>query len=154
MQTAGSVASVVAAIHEDAAAEVERLEQATAAELVAIREESAGTDVSIPDREQRLAAARRNNEERLAQQEWDGRRAAIEQRERWIGRVVAAARFENIDVAPLAREALERVPGGEVVTSADGCIVRRGDTVFDNRIAARSKRVESEWRRALSEVYR
>jgi vacuolar-type H+-ATPase subunit E/Vma4 len=154
VKSAGSVDSVVAAIREDAVAEVERVEQATAAELTALRAAAAEADVTIAGRAERLTEARRKNEERVAQQEWDGRRAVIEQREAWIARVVAAANFDGVDVAPLVREAQARVPGGEVVTSPDGCVVRGGDLTFDNRFEARAKRFEAEWRRALSEVYR
>src|SRR5688572_15199574 len=91
MQTLGSPASVVAAIHEDAAAEVERIESALSAELASIENETATADVAVADRALRLAAARRGNEDRVARQEWEGRRAAIEQREAWIQEVVTRA---------------------------------------------------------------
>lgn len=156
MQSFGSVASVVAAIREDAAAEVERVEQTMTGEIAAVDADAASASVTIADREQRVAAAHRAVAESLAQQEWDGRRALIEQREAWIARVVAAAQGK-CDADALAREALERVGGGgATVTSGPGggCIARLGDVAFDNSLAARARRLEPEWRNALAGLYR
>ncbi len=150
MQTLGSPASVVAAIREDADAEVQRINETTAAELASIRADAASATVAIADREERLGAARRANEERMAKQEWEGRRAAIEQREAWIQRVVAKAQetWTSGDVNALIREARSRMPQGtcEVAVSksdrervdvadarvttapiAGGCVVTIGD---------------------------
>jgi vacuolar-type H+-ATPase subunit E/Vma4 len=183
MQTVGSVASILAAIREDAAAEVERIDQAIAAGIAEIRAEEQSASVEIADRDARLAAARRENQERLAQQEWDGRRAAMEQREAWIARVVAKARqqwkYTPEQLQALIREALQTVQGAECevaigapdrdridpkkfdrkvrITTANidgGCIVTAGEMVFDNSLDARARRLEDEWRKALSEVYR
>jgi len=182
MQTAGSVASIVAAIREDAAAEVERIDQTTAADLAAIHAEERDTAVTIADRDVRLAAARRENQERLAQQEWEGRRTAIEQREAWIARVIDAAREEGTStkeqLTALIREALENIDAAECevlvaprdrelidpakfqqkirITTADirgGCLIKAGPVVFDNGFDARAKRFEPEWRKALGEMY-
>ena len=183
MQTVGSVASIIASIREDAAAEVERIEQATAADIASIRTEETGTDVSVPDRVSRLATVRRENQERIAQQEWEGRRAMIEQREAWIARVVATARQEwrstPEQLLSLIREALQNVDAAECevavapqdrdrvdpsqfekrihITTADidcGCIVTAGDITLDESFDVRAKRLEPEWRKALGEVYR
>jgi vacuolar-type H+-ATPase subunit E/Vma4 len=35
-----------------------------------------------------------------------------------------------------------------------GCIVTAGETVFDNSLEGRAKRLENAWRKALGEVYR
>ena len=150
MRSLGSVASIVAAIREDAAAEVERIEESAAAEIASI----CVPDVSIADREERLALARRMNEERLARQEWEGRRAVIEQREEWIQRVVAAApaRWDG-DTAPLIRDAMAQLPANAGQARVDGCVVSAGNVSFDNSLEARSKRLESEWRSALSALY-
>ena len=183
MHTSGSVASIVAAIREDAEAEVERIDQSTRAQVAAILREERETVVTIPDRDTRLAAARRENQERLAQQDWEGRRAAIEQREAWIARVIATAR-ERYRSTPeqqtaLVREALQNVDAAECevlvsprdrdlvdpsrfekkihITTTElsgGCIVTAGPVVFDNSLDARAKRLESEWRKALGEVYK
>lgn len=155
----GSVASVIAAIREEAAAEVERVERASAAEIARLRDEAANADVSIADREVRLAAARRANAEKLAQEEWEARRAVIEQREEWTVRVAARGRelLRDADVRPLIAEAEQALPpGARNVRHAGGggVIVACGDVTFDNSFDARARRYESEWRKALSEVYR
>ena len=162
MQALGSPASVVAAIREDAEAEVERLQEATAAELATIRAEAASTSVAIVDRDARLMAARRETEERVARQEWEGRRAAMQQREQWIQRVVAAAQErwtvttgDALDA--LVREAKSRLPDGPcevLVSPRGGCVVRCGDLSFDNTFEARVRRLEPEWRSALSGMYK
>jgi vacuolar-type H+-ATPase subunit E/Vma4 len=157
MQTLGSPASLVAAIREDAAAEAERLQEATADELASIRAEAASSDVAIVDRDERLAAARRESEERIAKQEWEARRAVIEQREAWIGRVVAKARerWSGLDparVAALVDEARSHLPEG--ACQVDGCVVTVGNVSFDNSFEARSRRREPEWRNALSGMYK
>ena len=161
MQTLGSPASVVAAIREDAEAEVERIQETTTGELAAIRAESASTNVVIADREARLTAARRETEERVARQEWEGRRAVMQQREQWIQRVVATAQArwtvtsgEALDT--LVREARSRLPEGDceiIASPRGGCVVRCGDLSFDNSYEARSRRLEPEWRAALSGMY-
>jgi vacuolar-type H+-ATPase subunit E/Vma4 len=171
---------MVAAIREDADAEVQRIEETTAKELAAIRDEGSGVSVAIPDREERLTMERRANDERLAKQEWEGRRAAIERREEWMQRVVAKAREQwpcgnaaRLDA--LVREARSRMPRGaceigvcardrdlvdvadaNVVTApiAGGCVVTSGDVSFDNSFEARSRRLEPEWRSALSGMYK
>lgn len=156
MQTLGSPASLIAAIREDAAAEAERIQESAANELASIRAAAASSDVTIADREERLAAARRENEERMATQEWEARRAVIEQREAWIGRVVAKARerWSGLDparVAALVEEARAHLPQGEC--HVDGCVVTVGNVSFDNSLEARSRRLEPEWRNALSGMY-
>ncbi|HYK04102.1 MAG TPA: hypothetical protein VE974_20275 [Thermoanaerobaculia bacterium] len=156
MQALGSPASLIAAIREDAAAEAERIQEATANELASIRAEEASSDVAIADREERLAVARRDNEERIAKQEWEARRAVIEQREAWIGRVVAKARerWSGLDparVAALVDEARSHLPEGSF--QVDGCVVTVGNVSFDNSFEARSRRREPEWRSALSGMY-
>lgn len=161
MQTLGSPASVVAAIREDCEADIERIQTTTAAELEAIRAEAASMSVAIADREPRLAAARREREERIARQEWEGRRGIIQQRERWIQDVMAAAQRQwtvtsGEALEALVREARSRLPDGEcdvVVSPRGGCVVRCGDLSFDNSFEARSRRLEPEWRSALSRMY-
>ncbi|HEX6095923.1 MAG TPA: hypothetical protein VF432_06335 [Thermoanaerobaculia bacterium] len=157
MQTLGSPASLIAAIREDAAAEAERIQEATASELASIRAAAASSDVAIADREERLVAARRENEERIATQEWEARRAVIEQREAWIGRVVAKARerWSGLDserVSALVDEARAHLPEGAF--QVDGCVVTVGNVSFDNSFEARSLRLEPEWRSALSGMYK
>jgi|GEM_PF-2963502 len=159
MQTIGSVESVVAAIRDDAAAEVERIEKTATTEIRDARK--LAEDFTPPGDEAGLkAAAARRNAELVAQAQWEGQRRFIEQRERWIGEVIAAAapllaNASADDVAALEREAravagdgtCEAVPGG-------GCIVRGKNVVFDNSFRERARRFEPQWRKALSEIYR
>jgi len=176
MQTFGSAASVVAAIREEAAAEVEKIEQTTSAEVAGINEEAKTKSVVIADRDEQLSAARRANQERLAQREWDGRRAVIEQREAWIVRVLARAHelwrggdrsqlqtlmreavallgdeHCEIAVAAIDRETIEKAKLADI---AGGCIVTAGDIVFDNSFEARARRLEAQWRNALAGMYK
>jgi vacuolar-type H+-ATPase subunit E/Vma4 len=182
--TFGSPASVIAAIREDAEAEVERLRTAEEAEIAAIRARAGSMSIGVAGTAERLAAARRNGEQTIAAQEWEGRRTIIEQRETWIGEVVLRAR-ERWDAEPPSRrrdillalidEARSRFPAGPceiavndrdqslidlrdaTITSAaisGGCIVSQGDVSFDNSFEARARRFESEWRSALSGVYK
>lgn len=185
MQTLGSPASVIASIREDADAEVQRIEEAASAELASLRSEAATASVVIADREERLTAARRKNEERIAMQEWEGRRHAIEQREAWIQRVAMKARkmwtggdpaTRREQLNALIREAMSRFPSGvtrEAAVSASdralvddselplataaiagGCIVTAGNVSVDNSFEARARRLEPEWRNALSGIYK
>ena len=178
MQSLGSPASVIAAIREDAEAEAERLRESTESEVSAIRSEAGSMNVAIADRDERLVAARRANAERIAAQEWAGRRAVIEQREQWMQLVVAKAQegwtCDGDQLHALIREARARMPAGvcEIAVSAadrqrirvpdakvsvapiaGGCIVTVGDVSFDNSFEARSRRLEPEWRSALSGMY-
>lgn len=176
MPTLGSAASVIAAIREEAAAEVERIEQTTSADIAVINEEAKTKSVAIADRDEQLSAARRANQERLAQQEWDGRRAVIEQREAWIARVLARAHEhwrggDRTQLQALVREAVtlvgdphceiavaaidrDNIENAKLADIAGGCIVTAGDVVFDNSFEARARRLESQWRNALAERYK
>lgn len=179
MQSLGSPASVIAAIREDAEAEAERLRESTEVEVSSIRAEAASMNVAIAGRDEQLAAARRRNAERLATQEWEGRRAVIDEREQWMQRVVAKAQetwatCDADQLHALVREARARMPSGvcEIAVSAadrerihvpdatvsvapiaGGCIVTAGAVSFDNSFEARSRRLEPEWRSALSGMY-
>jgi vacuolar-type H+-ATPase subunit E/Vma4 len=178
METLGSIASVIAAIRDEAGTEVEKLERA----VPVIAPEA----VSIADRDARIAAAHRENRERIAQEEWESRRAVIQQREAWIARVREAAhqRWGAMPWQPLAEEALQRITGEEVnichpersegpggasgamvapdkrkitytpAKISGGCIAVSGGVAFDNTFEARERRLEAEWRHALSALYR
>jgi vacuolar-type H+-ATPase subunit E/Vma4 len=178
MQSHGSVASVVAAIRDEAAAEVERLQRASQTEVEKLR---ATTEAfQVPDREQRLAAARREQRERVAQNEWECRRAVIEQREEWIRRVIErgnemlASGDRSAALNRLFDEARRRLPEGPcraVVAERDvkllqrkdvevkagpisgGCIVSAASVTFDNSFEARARRLEFEWRKAIAALY-
>jgi vacuolar-type H+-ATPase subunit E/Vma4 len=130
MKLLGSVASVVAAVREEATAEVEKLEREVGAELRRLEQEAARRPPALADRNERLAAARREARERLAREDWEDSRTALEERERWIQQVVAEGRRRLAEpmsaerqralLTRLAAEALERLPGDrfEVVACA------------------------------------
>jgi len=158
----GSVDSVMAAIRDDAAVEVERIEKTAADEVTAQRAASQRTPSVSADRDQRLAAARRRNAEAIAQTEWAARRAFIEEREQWIGRVVARGREILSATSPdalsrLAAEAVAAV-GDEhaevIAASSGGCVARAGSLVVDNSFDGRARRFEPVWRAAIAEMYR
>ena len=132
MKPLGSVAAVMAAIREDAAAEAEAVDSRAAAEVGRIRALQASDVVTIPDRESRLATARRHAQMRIAHEDWEDTRDAIAVREEWISRVLELGRkvLTNRDDAPAQRdelaalvaEGLARLPGrvcDVVVSEAD-----------------------------------
>lgn len=136
MRILGSVAAVVAAVRDDVGAEIEKLERDTRQQLAHLQAQEASDLVRIPDRDARLAAAGREAQSRLAREEWQGTREALEEREKWIERVVAAGRQslgEHQAIGPrraclarLARDGLERLPGESfeiVVSAADAAIL-------------------------------
>jgi vacuolar-type H+-ATPase subunit E/Vma4 len=198
MKPLGSVAAVIAAIREDAAADVEELEKNAQAEIDRIRSLSTHDVVTLPDRERRMSAARRQAQARLAQEDWEDTRQIMSDREAWLTRAVTLGQqhlAEDDDaqgrrdrIARLAREALSRLPtcACEIVVREEdlallgpkwqralasttsrehlrvvagqldgGCIVRTADgrASFDNSYAGRARRLESEWRSALAELF-
>lgn len=122
MKPAGSAASVLATMRDDAQAEIERIEQeAEAAVSKAARDETGTAEPA--DRADRLAAAARQRRDRLAREDWEDRRVALRLREEWIGQVIEEGRKlleEPGDLSrrrallrTLADEALRRLPPGD-----------------------------------------
>ncbi|MBP1688553.1 MAG: hypothetical protein H6Q33_4696, partial [Deltaproteobacteria bacterium] len=68
MRTLGSIAAVAAAVRDDVQAESERLERDVAQQLARLAQEEAADVVTVPEREPRLAAARREARGRLARE--------------------------------------------------------------------------------------
>lgn len=195
MKSWGSIAAVVAAVLEDAAVEVERLEREADAEMAAL-----GTQ-HPPSPPPQCAAARASAERQIADGELEAElrefSEGLEERERWISRVVEAAHervgprsprdAERDRLAALACEAAPLLPGSSCIilvpdnvrawldtdwiahVSAQvgrkievesgshdgGCIVVSEDRrwSFDNSYRGRSRRLEPEWRAALSRLY-
>jgi vacuolar-type H+-ATPase subunit E/Vma4 len=123
MKEFGSAESVLAAIQEDARAEIERIEADCAAAIARLRADAAAVPLVVPDAETRTAAERRRARELAAQEDWADRQAALEARERWIARVAAAglARLQAVDAATrrdelvrLGREAIAHLRGPEI----------------------------------------
>ena len=162
MPLSGSAESVVAAIRDDAAAEVERIEKAAADEIAAQRSTIERVPAVAADRDQRLTTARRLVAEALAQAEWEARRTFIEQREQWIESVVRRGReiLKGTPPEAMARmreEALAAVGNRQAevtAASSGGCIARAGHLVFDNSFEERARRFEPAWRAAIAEMYR
>lgn len=119
MKALGSPAAVIAAVRDDAEAEVERLEREAEAALARLAAEDGAAREPLPDREPRLASARREARERLAREDLLDAREALEAREAWLALAVAegtrlldepvAAAERRRELAVLAREALERL---------------------------------------------
>lgn len=115
----GSIEAVVAAIQEDARAEIETIERELAAAVERLRLEDAALPVVVPEAEARIASARRQVHDRTAAEDWADRRAALSLRERWIERVTAKgerklaaldAAARHADLVDLLREAFARMP--------------------------------------------
>jgi vacuolar-type H+-ATPase subunit E/Vma4 len=133
MNVIGSVDSVIATIRAEADAEIERLRATGDQELARLRELPPQSDP--PDREARLAAARKHNDELSAQMDWEEHRRVIEQREAWMARVIARGnellRSASVDerrqsLTALTREALRSVSGENIelrLSAADREIV-------------------------------
>ncbi len=132
MKVLGSVEAVIAAVRDDVAVDLEALEHQGERQLAAEREQAGGEPATAPDRDRRLASARREARERLAQEDWEDARAALEHRERWIADVLARARARLLSPEPgavrrrrladLAHEAIAALPGDEArlaVTAGD-----------------------------------
>lgn len=136
MRSLGSSAAVAAAVREDEGAEVERIDRETVAALARLVEEDAAAPVALPEREVRLGAARREARELLAQEDLRDAREALEARESWMRRAVVEGRKlladpvpaaqRRADLARLAREGLDRLPGDPVeivVAPADAALL-------------------------------
>jgi vacuolar-type H+-ATPase subunit E/Vma4 len=135
MKPLGSVAAVVAAIQEAAAAEVEAIDRDARRAIDRLRDEPEG-EPADPRTAAKIALARERGRARLAQEDWEDTREAIAERELWIAEAVALGRArleerEPTDLArerltALVREALVRLPAGavEVVVSvADAALL-------------------------------
>jgi vacuolar-type H+-ATPase subunit E/Vma4 len=150
VKTLGSPASVADAVREEASREVERLLRDADEEIVRLRVEAQSADVTPPDRPARLAAARREVSARLAREDWEDRRAALEERERWTERAIRLAR-ERLDgdrettsrcelLLALAVEAAERLPAGAVEIAVSASDAPLADDAFVEELARRSRR--------------
>jgi vacuolar-type H+-ATPase subunit E/Vma4 len=141
---------VADAVREEASREVERLLRDTNEEIVRLRAEAQSADVMPPDRPARLAAARREVSAQLAREDWEDRRAALEERERWTERAIRLAR-ERLDgdreIAPrrelllaLAVEAAERLPAGAVEIAVSASDASIADDAFVEELVRRARR--------------
>jgi vacuolar-type H+-ATPase subunit E/Vma4 len=131
MKAWGSAASVMAAIADDAASEIERLEHA-ADETIA-RRHANQTGVPAPvDPGPRLAMARRGAAELDLEQDWQDALAAARDRDEWIAAVIEAGRAtlatagDSVEwTAALVVEAVRQLPAGASVVVAVPAAIRR-----------------------------
>jgi vacuolar-type H+-ATPase subunit E/Vma4 len=121
MNTLGSVAAVIAAIREEAAAELDRLARQAATSRAALSIER-DRPVDIADRDRRLAEARARAQRNEDDESWQDTLDDLQDRDRWIARVAAAARasltsgvaadWTRAWMAELVCEAARALPAG------------------------------------------
>lgn len=138
MKPLGSIAALVAAIHDDAAAEADALGAAADAQVAGVTGDQSSCPPAVDDERRALAAARDRARVRVSQEDWNDARDAIAEREVWIQRAVAAgvkrlgerlpAGETRAALAGLAREAISRLPAGGIelaVSEADAALLDR-----------------------------
>jgi vacuolar-type H+-ATPase subunit E/Vma4 len=136
MKPLGSVAAVVAAIHEDATVEVEGITRQVEADIARLHGDDAARAVTFAEGDMQIAAARERSRARLAQEDWLDSRAAIDEREQWLARVVElgqrrlerdqAPDFQKQRLARLAQECIGRLQSAAVevvVSPADSSLL-------------------------------
>jgi vacuolar-type H+-ATPase subunit E/Vma4 len=133
VKTLGSTASVIAAMREDAAAELERIEGEAHGRIAALEAAPDGPAVA-PGREERIAAALRAAREAAAREDLEDARAALLARERWFAQVTEAGRTlldarpdRRAVLASLAREAFDALPPGPRTLHLSPCDVAFAD---------------------------
>ena len=116
MRAWGSAASVIAAIVDDAAAQIERLDREADEEKE--RRRAVHAQAPLIDPEPPLALARRNAAELDLEQDWQDALADARDRDEWIATVIEAGRSAVVaagDVVPwtgaLVIEAVRHLPG-------------------------------------------
>jgi vacuolar-type H+-ATPase subunit E/Vma4 len=139
MKALGSVAAVMAAVREDAQADVDAIEREAAEMVSRINAQSPAP----PDNAPAIAAARERARTRLAQEDWEDTRAALADREAWIAEAAALGRERMRNarsddracearrdaLARLAAEGIARLPAGPVVivvTADDAALLDAG----------------------------
>jgi vacuolar-type H+-ATPase subunit E/Vma4 len=135
MKPLGSVAAVIAAIREDASGDVDAIARQADADIARLRGDDAARPVAFPEGELQVAAARERARTRIAHEDWLDTRAAIDEREAWLARVVERGCQRLDDVATtaerrqrfarLTREGIDRLHADtlEVVVSGDDALV-------------------------------
>ena len=139
MKPLGSIAALVAAIGDDAAAEAEGISANADAAVERITADVQNCPSPRGAEDRVLSAARDRARIRVAQEDWHDARDAVAQREAWIQRVITigtqqvherqtTAETKRILTA-LALEAIARLPSGAieiVVAEADAPLLDRG----------------------------
>ena len=135
MKPLGSVAAVVAAIREDASADVDAIVRQADADCARLASDGATRPIALPEGELQITAARERARTRVAQEDWLDTRAAIDEREAWLARA-AERGMQRLDdalttaerqrrLARLAQEAIERLQANalEVVVSTNNAAI-------------------------------
>jgi vacuolar-type H+-ATPase subunit E/Vma4 len=122
MKILGSAASVLASMRDEAQGEIERVEQEAEAAVARSKVDEPEVTEAL-DRAEKVAAAGRRRRERLAREDWEDRRAALQLREEWIAQVIEEGRrllegagegeARRALLRALAEEALRRLPPGD-----------------------------------------
>ena len=127
MKTWGSAAAVIAALRDDAAAEIERLERESAIALERMRSASAAT--VIPADGERLAAAQRTIADLEMDEDWQDVVAAAADRDAWISAVAARARRAIADApdavawtAAMAADAIRQLPAPDCILTVPAAL--------------------------------
>ena len=135
MKPLGSVAAVIAAIREDAAGEVDAIVRQADAAITRLYADHATHPIAFPEGELQIAAARERARTRLAQEDWLDTRAAIDEREAWLGQVAerASRRLKDLAttaerqqrLARLTQEGIDRLHADalEVVVGAEDALI-------------------------------
>lgn len=147
MKAWGSTGSVIAAIADDAASEIERLERA-ADETIARRRATQAVVPAPVDPGPRLAMARRGAAELDLEQDWQDALAAARDRDEWIAAVIDAARpalATARDVVPwtaaLVVEAVRQLPpGASVIVAVPAAILLATDDAWRSALESRTGR--------------
>jgi vacuolar-type H+-ATPase subunit E/Vma4 len=151
VRIAGSPESVVEAVRDEAAAELEALDRATREQIARLETEAGDELAEDPRVGVRLASARREAAETLSREDLADRRETLQERERWIARAAAegAARLARSAepgarrelLARLAVEAIEALPGDafEVRVSPEDAAVC--DEAWRQRVGGPSRSV-------------
>jgi len=131
MRAWGSPAALIAALRDEAAAEIERLERDSALAMDGLRA-PATASMAPADADARLAAARRLAADAEADEDWQDVVATATDRDAWIAEIVrrgraAIATAPDVEswTATLAREAVEALPGDACVLVLPGSIAPR-----------------------------
>ena len=151
MRLAGSPESVVEAVRDEAAAEIEALDRATEdriRRLQAAEEEEPSSD---PRAAVLLSAARREAAETIAREDLADRRGSLEERERWMEKAAAegAARLARAGedgprrelLLRLALEAIESLPGDAFEICVLPADVALCDETWRRQVAGASRKV-------------
>ena len=138
MKPLGSIAALVGAVRDDAAAEAEALAAAAATTVAQLTSDPASCPSPDDDRHA-LTAARDRARVRVAQEDWNDAREAVALREAWIQQVITLGAKQlqqrlpadeaRAALAGLAREAISRLPAGAIelaVTEADASLLDDG----------------------------